>query len=157
VAEPTELQILLNLQAALQAIAVASGYFHDVTPSAVKLDPDFNVEAFTNANGIRPLVYLQPQPEEWRYVGMPSVLELRWPLKVHWIQSTAADTDQARAEAFYRGCADVERALTQDCTRGGLAIEHRILTRNFNLANDGSTVWAEIETLVVVRRKYGQP
>ena len=155
--EPVELQILLNAQAALQAITTAAGYYLTVTPDAVKLDPDFAVESFIRASGVRPLIYLQPKPEEWRYVGMPQVLDLRWPLTVHWIQSTDASSDTARAEAFFRGCADVERALTQDVSRGGLAVDHRIVTRTFNLAEDGTEVWAEIETLVIVRRRYGQP
>lgn len=155
---PIEYQILLNVQAALRAVAVADGYYHDIEEAAVKLDPDVDVEELLRAGGIRPFIYLQPLPEEWLYVGSPNGLELRWPLKVHWVNQTDDPTDDsARAKAFFEGCADVERAITRDISRGGLAMDHRIMARNFNVSENGTQVWAEIDTLIRVHRVYGRP
>lgn len=155
--EPVEFQILLNMQTALQGIAVVDGYYVNVDPTAVRLDPDVDVEALIRAGGLRPFIYLQPKPEEWQYLGMPNGLQLKWPVVIHWVQSTDPADDAARAQAFFRGCADVERAITRDLSRGGLATDHKIVTRTFNLSEDGSEVWAEIETMVTVNRRYGQP
>lgn len=155
--EPIEFQILQNVQAALQAMEITSGYYYDVAPEAVRLDPDVDVSALLGKDGMRPFLYLQPLPEDWLYEGMPNGLRLEWPIKIHWVGDTDGTDDAARAQAFFRGCADVERAITRDISRGGLAIDHRITARTFNLSDDGSVVWAEIDTVVRVRRIYGQP
>lgn len=155
--EPVQLQILQNLQTALRAISTGTGYYHDLQPEAVKLDPDADAEAFAAYRGLRPFVVLQPMPETWFYEGMPLGVRLEWPIKIHWVCEPDGTDDDAKATAFFRGCADVERALTRDISRGGLAVDHRVVTQTMNWSEDGLVVWAEIDTRVRVRRLFGAP
>lgn len=155
--EPIEFQILENVQTALRGISTTSGYYSDIVDEAVKLDPDVDAETLRGRQSMWPFIFLQPMPEEWIYEGMPNGLRLEWPLKIHWVNDTDGTDDAAKARAFFRGCADVERAITRDISRGGLAIDHRIRTRAFNLSDDGTVVWAEIDTVIRVRRTYGTP
>src|SRR4026209_1229238 len=135
--EPIEFQIIANLQAALQGMSVAAGYHYTVAASAVKLDPNHEVEELIAPEGPRPFVLIEMLPESWRFEPA-SQLYLVMPLTVHWVSDSTPTIDKSRLETYYRGCADVETAIATDVGRGGLATDTRITNRTFNTAVDGS-------------------
>jgi hypothetical protein len=154
VADPIELQVVQSVQAALQAISVGGGYFYDVRGSAVKLNPDYDVEALVEADAPRPWITLEITPETWEY--QPSqVVELEMPLRVHWfgeVENPTSDEDVLRM--VYRAFADIERAITQDPTRGGLASDTRITQRV--ATSDGSAAWIAVDLVVWLSRTFGE-
>jgi len=155
--DPIEFRIVKNLQAALLAISLTAGYHHDVGALAVKLDPDQDVEALIAPDGKRPFLVLEVKPEAWDYSEMPNQVQLAFPLTVHWISVAVPDDDDARLETFFKACADVEQAVTQDITRGDLAVDTRVVKREVDLRVEGTQVWAMVDLVVNVRRTFGQP
>jgi len=154
--EPIDYQIVLNLQAALQAISVASGYYYNVAGAAVKLDPNQGVDALIAPDGPRPFVVLELLPERWEYFPANEV-RIVHPVTIHWVSTSSPTTDESRLQTFLRGCADVEQAIAVDTTRGGLATDTRIARRTFDTALDGAQVWAMVETEILVHRTFGAP
>ena len=157
-AEPREYLILRNLQQALLAIAVASGYHYDVKALAVKLDPNHNVEDLIAPEGPRPFVILELRAERWVYYPA-NVMNLVLPWTIHWVHDSDPTIDEDRVRMFFRGCADVEAAIVPATGRGGLAIDTRIVNRELqkNGPDDGSQVWAAIDLEIKLERTYGQP
>jgi len=168
-AEPQEFRVLQHLKASLGALTVAAGAFYDVDPSAVLLDPDYDVAALTAAGAPRPFVIIETRDEEWIYHPSGEV-RLTMPLSVHWVHEPADPTDAVigvpraltgdeRLCVFMRGCADVERALTSDTSRGGNAVDTRITNRVWQPApfQGGQAVWAELSVECIVYRSYGVP
>jgi len=154
--DPIEFRIVQNLQTALLAIAVASGYHYDVAAATVKLDPNQGVEALVAPDGPRPFLVIEVQPETWAYYPAGDV-KLRMPLTVHWVSESTPTDDTSRMQTFFRGCADVEQAVAVDIGRGGLATDTRVVRRTFDTAVDGAQVWALVELEVLVHRTFGQP
>ena len=158
--EPVEYLILRDLQAALARIAQRDGYHFDVRELAVKLDPNQDVESLIAPDGPRPFVLIEAfterTPERWNYRAAYEV-ELTIPVTIHWVSESVPTKDEGRLQVFLRGCADVERAITQDTSRGGRAIDTRIVKRTFDTAVDGSQVWAPIDVDIRFLRSYGQP
>lgn len=154
--EPISFRIVQNLQAAVRGISVAGGYHNDVAAIAVKLDPNSAVEAVKAPGGPRPLVLLRIHPERWKY-DPANQLKLVLPVTANWVQESDATDDDSRMKVFYRGCADIEQAITQDLGRGGFAADTRVVAQTFNDDIDGSQVWGQIEIEVQFHRTYGQP
>jgi hypothetical protein len=154
--EPREYQIVQSLQAALQAISVAGGYYFDVVATAVKLDPNQDVEDLIAPGGPRPFVVLELKPDTWEYTPAGQ-LRLAVKLAVHWVSDSTPTDDASRLQTFFRGCADVERAIALDISRGGLAVDTRITGRTLDLAVDGAQVWAVLDVEILTRRTYGSP
>lgn len=168
--EPREFLIVANLKAALQAIAVEDGYYYGVDDGAVILDPDHDIEALTAQGAPRPFVIIELGDEQWEYHPAGEV-RLVMPGSIHWVHDPTPPgdaisgvpsvvDDAARMQVFWRGCADVERAITVDTGRGGLAVDTRITNRRWQPAPGGSggqTVWAELTLEIIVYRTYGVP
>lgn len=153
---PIEYLAIVSLQTALQAIQVASGYYNDVTSTAVKLDPNVAVESLIHPGGPRPLVLLEINPEAWEYEPA-SQIRLKLPVKVHMVSDATPTDDTSRMKTFFELCADVEKAIAVDIGRGGTCGDTRIRRRTFDDAVDGTQVWAIVELELWVRRTYGQP
>ena len=154
--EPIEYRAILNLQAALQAIAIAGGYHYDVVDAAVKLDPNVAVEALLHPAGARPIVLIEVNPEKWQYAPAAQ-LKLAMPVTVHWVSDATPTDDASRMKTFFRGCADVEQAVAVEIGRGGLASDTRIVKRTFDTAVEGSQVSARIDLEIWLHRTYGAP
>ena len=156
-AEPIDYLIAQHLQTALRGMAVASGYHYTVTSVAVKLDPDQNVnELIKSNNGPRPIVILQVKPEAWDY-QKSSRVRLIWPIAIHWVGESDPTDDNSRMRTYLRGCADVERAITIDISRGGRAVDTRIVTRTMDGSIGGAAVWAIIDVEIHLYRTFGAP
>lgn len=155
---PIEYQVLRDAQTALQGITVAGGYYFDVAPAAVKLDPDQAVSALDRPGGNRPFIFIERKDEEWEY-DQANEIFLVLPITVYWVHDAAPTSDELRVETFFKGCADVEVALVGThtrCTRNGLAIDTRIVNRELAEV-EGTEVWALIDVRIRLRRQYGQP
>lgn len=166
--EPIEYRIVRDLQAALQAMHIAAGYFYSLPAVGVKFDPNVDVELLTDVSqGVRPFALIQVAPETWAY-SPASQLKLRMPVTVHWLHDAhpAEDvaigepmppSDEDRIQLFFRGCADVERAVAVDISRGGLATDTRIVKRTMNPEIDSQLVHAMVDLEILLHRTYGQP
>lgn len=155
--EPIDFQIVQDLQAALGAMSVSTGYHYTVAVTAVKLDPNHEVEDIIAPTGPRPFVILELTPDEgWEYQPAEQLV-FRLPLTIHWVSDSTPTDDASRMQTYLRGCADVERAITRDITRGGLAQDTRLVKRTFDTAVDGAQVWAQIDLEIFVYRTYGAP
>ena len=67
---------------------------------------------------------------ERRTKGQAGRMTRKTPGNIRWVSEPAESIDfddVARMLMFFRGCADVERAITRDITRGGLAAKTRAL------------------------------
>jgi hypothetical protein len=155
--EPNEYLLIRNLQAALQQIAVASGYHHTVAATSIKLNPDSADDAFNRPDGPRPFALLEVRPERWEY--FPSLeVRLVQPVIVHFVGDSTPTSDESRIQTFYRLCADIERAIAVDPGRGGYAIDTRIVRRTLHSDDvDGKEVQASVELEMPLRRTYGAP
>jgi len=155
-AEPREFQIVQALQAGLQAISVAGGYYYDMAASTVKLDPNTAVEDLIAPDGPRPFAIIEWKPDAWTYAPADQVSIVLKPT-VHWVSASTPTDDASRLQVFLRGCGDVERALAANAAWGGLAVDTRITGRTLDLAVDGAQVWAQLEVEIHTRRTYGSP
>lgn len=154
--EPVDFRILQNLQTVLKAITVAGGYYYDVNAAAVKLNLDSGVEALIeSADGPRPVIVLELGPEEWRYEEAPDGIVVLIPWTINWMQEFDPTIDENLLKTYFRGCADIEKAIAVDIGRGGLATDTRIADRT--LVRDGTRAWAVIDGHCSVRRTYGVP
>jgi len=156
VPEPIEYRAILNLQAALQAISIAGGYHYDVADAMVKLDPNVAAEATLQPGGGRPLIYIEVKPDRFDY-AFKGDFKLFLPVTVHWVNDSTPTDDTSRMKTFFRGCADVEKAIAVDIGRGGLASDTRVTKRTFDLSVESSRVWAEIDIEIWLLRQYGSP
>jgi len=154
--EPIAYLIVRSLQTALAAMSTASGFHYTVAGSAVKLDPNHNVDAYIAPDGPRPFVILEVKPEAREYQPARQV-RLVQPVTVHWVGESLPHKDESRMQTYFRGCADVERALAADPTRGGLAVDTRVLNSRLDDSTEGAQVWAVIEAEVRLYRTDGAP
>lgn len=154
-ADPIELRIVQNLQLALQGIAVAGGYHYDLAALAVKLDPNVDVEALIASQALRPFLILELAPDSFSYsASMMTSIEL--PATIHFVQDSDPTDDADWLRTYLQLCADAEQALAVDISRGGLAMDTRITSREYHAFGD-SQVWALVKTVISVRRQYGRP
>lgn len=141
-----------NIQEALRAVTVGDGYHYDVRGTAVKLNPDVEVEALVEEDAPRPWVTLEVTPEEWTF--QPSnLVKLAMPVRVHWFHE-ADEGDEDLLLMCYRGYSDIERAVTRDITRGGLATDTRITSRV--AVAQGRSAWVAVDLLIGLIRTYGE-
>jgi len=154
--DPIDYLVVRNLQAALGAMTVVGGYHYDLAGTAVKLDPNHKVEDFIKPDGPRPFVILDLQPEDWNYQPAKQ-LRLVMPVRVHWVGESTVTDDTSRMRTFLCGCADIERAVAADVTRGGLAVDTRIVRRQADDSTEGAQVWAIVDLEITLYRTYGQP
>lgn len=158
--EPREYLIVRNVQSALLAMTLAGGYHYSVQAAAVKLNPDVDVETLVGETAVRPFVLLEVLPDAWVIGGTSkNRAEIKMPVRIHWVNEFTEETDEARQLMYFRGIADVERAIVLDITRGNLAFDTRIVSRALHKdpEGDGAQVWAMVDTIITVMREYGQP
>lgn len=155
--EPLEFRIVQNLQTALRSISVANGYHHDIAPLAVKLDPNHDVESLIGDQALRPFLMLELLPDKYDYseASAGHVL-LLIPFVIHAVNDTDPTDDDEMLKTYQRLCADVEQAIAEDITRGDLATDTRIFSRELHEI-EGQRVWAILTGEIREHRKYGAP
>jgi hypothetical protein len=163
-AEPHDYRLLANLKAALQAIAVSAGFYYNVDNAAVKLDAEQGVEEMIAPGGPRPCIFIRLREEQWEYFASGEV-RYKVPVTIFWQHTPAplADAvlgepsptqDEDRMRIYYRGVADIEKAIGADSGRNGLSVDTRITDRQW-LDVDTQDVWAAVDVELQVYRQYG--
>ena len=155
-AEPLEFQIVQNMQAALKGISVAGGYFHDVAALAVKLDPDHDVKSLIGDAPLRPFLLMVITTVPFEYVEKPNQVLVLMNFAIHAIHDTDPSVDDSMLQTYFRSCADIEKAISIDESRGGFASDTRILNRVMHEL-EGQQVWAEVTGEIREHRTYGEP
>jgi hypothetical protein len=153
---PSEYQAIADLKTALLQMAVAGGYHFDIAAAAVKLDPNCDVESLIAPGGPRPFVVIEVKKDSWSFSPAKRCTILL-PVTIHWVSDSTPTDDVSRLLTFFQGCADVERAIAVDVSRGGHAMDTRITGRSYATALDGAQVWAMVDVDLPTRRVYGQP
>lgn len=154
---PREYLILTNLRDALAAIRVGDGFYYDVRGTGVKLDPNQDVESLVAAGGPRPFALIELTDDAWSYVEKPARARIDVRAVIHWVHDSDPTRDADRIQTYLQGCADVERAIVADLSRGALAIDTRIVGRSMQQLTDGAEVWASIEIVMPTIRTFGDP
>jgi hypothetical protein len=155
VPEPITFRIVQSLQAALEAISIVGGYFHDVAETAVKLDPNVDVETLIGDQQLRPFVIIEVGQEPFEYQPAKR-LKQRIPIIIHAVHDSDPTDDNSWLKTFTRLCADIERAIAKDISRGGVASDTRVLTTEFK-SFEGKVVWALVSVEILAHRTYGEP
>lgn len=153
---PIEYAIVRDLQAALQAATVAGGYYYTIAATAVKLDPNHDAEDMVKPSGPRPFVLIEVLPDEWDYSKQNEAILVQ-KLALHWTHDSDPTVDEDMLLVYFRGCADVEKAITQDITRGGRAVDTKITARTPVIAAEGGKAWATLNVDIRTHREYGVP
>lgn len=155
---PIAYAIVKDVQTALRAMSVAGGYYYGVASDAVKLDPETDVEDMTAPNGPRPCVLIETGALDHNFTNSRSgEANVTLPLTIHWFHDADRTSDDALLQTFFRGCADVEKALTQDITRGGRAVDTRITSCDLVPVSNSGICWAAIKVDIHGWRAYGAP
>jgi len=155
--QPLDYTLIVGLQTALRAMSVAGGYHFDVQASAVKLDPNCDVESLIAPGGLRPFVIIEVKPDTWEYKPAKRI-DVVLPITIHWVSDAVPTDDESRLKTFFEGLADVERAIAKPITDGaGGEVLPRITKRSYSTAIDGAQVWAIVDTELRSHRVYGQP
>lgn len=160
--EPNEFRIVEDLHAALKGIKKADGYHYDVAGAAVKLDPNHESEKLIPGadppfGPPRPFILLDiSQPDVFEFLERAGRARITRPFVIAWVNDSDPTDDASLLRTFFRGLADVEQAIAKDHTRGGLASETRVLSRQMREPNGGE-VWALVSGDIVTHREYGAP
>lgn len=153
---PAEYAVLANLRDAIAAIRVGDGYYYDVLGTGVKLDPNQDVDSLVDPSGPRPFVILALNGDGWTHMpAMRARIDLE--ATIYWMHDSDPTRDADAIQTYLQGCADIERALVADLTRGGLVTDTRIVRRSRDTSVDGSLIVAEIGILMPMIRTYGEP
>lgn len=154
--EPLLYRAVVSLQAALNAIQVADDYFHSVDAEvAVKLDPSADVHDLLSLEGPVPFVILEPLEERRTWFEKPDGIKVTQPFLVHWCGESEADDDASRMRNYFRACADIERAVRVDPSRGGIVMETLFLNPRLTDFQQGARYWAVCEVQLVFYRTHG--
>lgn len=155
---PIGLAVVLNLQAALQGIARSAGYFNDVKATSVVLDPQA-LDAMPTTE--MPFIVLDVEENGttvYSGISKPNAIQNHWtiPLLAR-VDAEGGDTSQKR-RAAWQFHADVEKALTVDLQRGGLAQYTYLNWPQFYFGLPSEIeVYVKIPIEIHLQRSYGNP
>lgn len=153
--EPLDYQILAHLKAALLAISVAGGYYYDVAPAAVKIDPATDIDALMAPGGPRPVYGIEFGDDTKEYYPADEVKVART-FKVFAVHDSDPADDNDFMKVHIRLCAEVEKAVRVDPSRGGIALDTLITNTTYN-TTFAPKVWTEVDLAVTLYRTNGQP
>lgn len=121
--DPRELKILQDLQATLRMISVADGYGWNVKPSSVVLDP---VNIFDLPDTALPFFIVEPTDDGDRDFHPAYQLTDDFVFVITARIDIKGDDPNARIIVGSRLYADIEKVLTVDIERSGLASDTRL-------------------------------
>ncbi len=153
---PVRLAVLQSIVDALRAMGPQIGCTYqvardeDVTLDRRNLATVFSLPAFV----------VEPEGGGQREFLPANRIKDRFPVVIYGrVDATGLSDSARRLTVFEQLAADVERCLTRDITRGGLAIDTRVLPPRepYIELDPVNSVYLEQPVEVVVRRIYGQP
>ena len=156
--EPVGYRILLNLQETLEGISKSAGYHFTVAAGAVSVDPLDAVEIIVGRATESPFFVIEAgvggRPT---YQPSNQLIEVL-PANINAFANAEAQRDMvARVKTYERLCADIEKAVVVDITRGGLAGDTRIVSKQMNVTSGSLRVVAVVQLEMRLRRFYGSP
>ena len=156
-ADSLEYLSVIDIQTALKNISIGGGYNHNVDAGAVSVDPADHIEVLTGALSHAPFFIVEVSPgREIGYSGGNQTREFI-PLDV----TAAHDAEQldptSRLSVFQQLCADIEKAITVDITRGGRVTDTRIVEKQMGMMVGGQRVIAVVQLELRLHRTYGSP
>jgi hypothetical protein len=155
-AEPLGYQILLNLQSALRAISGA-GYFFSVGSAAVSIDPVDVIEIVLGRAASSPFVVIE-LGVSGRPTYQPASQMLEFlPFNIIAFANATHLDPVSRVNVYEQLCADIEKAVTVDISRGTLATDTRITGRQMQVTTGSLRVVAVVQLEVRTYRTYGAP
>lgn len=152
--EAAEYAILLALKTTLRGIAVAAGYHYDVASDAVKLDMNTDIAKLIGASALRPFIAIEVLPETREYASAMRTT-LTTPVLIHWVHDAVQIDDETRMQTFFRGCADIEKAIAPQATACGGLASIKIIDRVLSREALGAQVWAVVRTEIMNKRVFG--
>lgn len=156
--EPIEYRILLNARDSLQAISQSGGYFFTAEAGSVSVDPIDTIDIILGRAAASPSFVVEVgSAGRPTYQPASQILEL---IPVNIIAFANSDQQQdpvAKTKVYERLCADIEKAMTADITRGGMATDTRIIGRQMQVTTGSVRVVALVQLEVRVYRTYGAP
>lgn len=155
---PIILSVLLNLQATLQGISAASGYFNTIKASSVVLDP---VELQTVPSSEVPYIVLASEVagQNQYTTSKPTAIRNEFTVPLHARIDVPGSPDGLKLRtAAWQFYADVETALAKDPFRSATVMFTYVEwpTFHFGLANQNQ-VYIEIPVRFLLQRTYGKP
>lgn len=156
---PVLLAVALNMQAALQQIARASGYFTDVKATSVVLNPVMlQAVPVTETPWVNVGHLIAPVPPRNFATTRPTAILDRWRFTLEAAIDAPGTDNASKLTAMANFAADVEVALCVDLQRGGLCQYTYVLQETqYPGSPEQTRVYVEIPVEVTLRRNFGQP
>lgn len=155
-AEPIEYRILLNIQDAIQAISTGGGYHFTVDDAAVSIDPVDAIEVILGRTVLDPYFVLEiGSAGRPNYQRSEQMLEIV-PVSIIAVANATQLDVVSRVKTYERLCADIEKAVVVDHTRGALATDTRIVNKQMNVNTGSARVVAIVQLEVRVYRQFGK-
>lgn len=149
-------KVLAALIARFQAMTVAGGYHYDVQADSVVSDP---VNILTVPEPLLPFFLVEPSPSSRTY--WPA---MRLKIEAHFlvtarVMANDGTSPTRKVEAGENLIADVERAIGQDITLGGLVIDARLQEPDGPMVGLGTNnnVFVLVDIATMYTRTYGAP
>lgn len=155
---PIVFAIVLDVQAAIQAIATGAGYNYDVKATSVVIDPkDLTAVPSTET----PFTVVgDPEVGSRDFAGSrPNAIKDRFTIRLM-TRVEAPGTDRARKTlAAWLWAADVETKLSRDPQRGGRALYTYVQQPivYYSLMPSATAIVIEIPVEILMQRAYGSP
>lgn len=151
--DPRRLRVLKNLQTTLQGMTDPADYHFPVThPSQVSLDPTLGL--ITGQAGSDRLIVIEPSPDGGKEYYPAEQLTEDFTVNIASRAAADAANPVARAEAWERLIADLEKRLTLDLERGGLACDTRLLAAQPFMAVGSNLVGVVQPVVMKIYRAY---
>jgi hypothetical protein len=154
--DPKRLGVLKAMKAVAQGITGAAYHFPVTNPKSVTLDPTFNLMV---APGIDlPLYVIEPDPDSTRdfYPAMQVRDVMTGTITGRKDVADVVDPD-ARANAWEKMAADLEKAFAVDVTLGGLVYDLRLKTPAPFVGVGTDVVMVVVPWEARMHRTYGEP
>jgi hypothetical protein len=160
--EPVDFRILQILQGAFQGLDVRTGAYATVNATAVKLDPDIDVETLLGSQAVRPFVLLEQLPDAPDDECEKGNIGITLNFRAHYVADSDATDDASRARTYARANADIERAVAgvffaTPSPLGMLSRSIKVVRRAYDTVQNGAQIWTLNDLAVRVERDYGQP
>jgi len=155
-ADPKRLAVLDAMATVARGITGASYHFPVVNPKSVTLDPTFNVMIATGVD--LPLYVIEPEPESQRdfHPAMQIRETMRGTITGRMDVADVVDP-RARAAAWEKMAADLEKAYAVDVTLGGLLYDLRLMPPAPFVGVGTDVVMVVVPFEARFHRTYGEP
>lgn len=152
---PRELLLLLDVATALRAMSIATGYGWDVKANSVVLDAD---NIFDKADTRLPFFIVEPSDDGNRTFEPAMQLDDDFVAVITARVDAKGDDPNRRNTIGLQLAADIEKALTVDIERNGLATDTRLRKPQIFTSMSGEQAVIVVQRISMkINRTYGVP